>query len=88
MWLKDGKPVPPLYSTSKKYTASVTTNGIVHKLVINDVQQSDQGVYTFKVAKQERVARILQIEGGSSTENTAALLRGFAIKAVTGGLGK
>lgn len=59
-WLKDGESISP----GNKYAMEVGDDGFLHMMVINDVQQSDEGIYTFMVLRQKIEAHIT-VEGSS-----------------------
>lgn len=68
-WLKDGEPILP----GSKYEMTVEPDGSLHMLTINDVQQTDEGIYTFMVLRQKVEAHI-KVEG-SSDGNVSVLMK-------------
>lgn len=47
-WLKSGVDCGSQDSHSK-YKVEQENDGLIHRLIVNDVQYQDEGVYTFKV---------------------------------------
>ena len=46
VWLKDGHPV---VGQRGRYSTAVEQGGLLHKMIVSDVQTSDSGVYTIKL---------------------------------------
>lgn len=61
-WLKNGKLIEP----SAKYQMAIDEEGLLHRMTIDDVQRSDEGIYTFLVLREDVTLRYV-VEGGSDS---------------------
>ena len=68
-WMKDGRDLPP----SDRTTTDIHDDGMLHSLTISNVDQSDQGIYTFRISSRYRTANI-QYQGNTTTENIRKVL--------------
>lgn len=92
VWLKDGTRVAPndeptsRWSSAgkSKYVSSVDNTGLIHKLVVSDVQIKDEGIYTFKVQRVNedddgpQTSTRFTIQGAQNEANVSVLMKGLA----------
>ena len=81
VWLKDGRPVG---GRRGKYSMTVKQSGLVHTMIVADIQSSDAGVYTIKLRRHDASPCYLVDKG--SELNADVLIERLAVDRDLGGL--